>query len=88
MAEILGLGLSHYPPLSSPDPAMAAILRMTLADPGIPADVKLPENWPTAAQTEWGNDQGVAAAATHRAALVEQFRNRHHGRRPSVQVGP
>jgi len=74
MAEILGLGLSHYPPLSSPDPAMATILRMTLADPGIPADVKLPENWPTAAQAEWGNDQGVAAAAGHRAALVEQFR--------------
>ncbi len=74
MAEILGLGLSHYPPLSSPDPAMATILRMTLADPGIPADVKSSENWPAAAQAEWGNDQGVAAAATHRAALVEQFR--------------
>ena len=74
MAEILGLGLSHYPPLSSPDPAMAGILRMTLADPGIPADVKLVENWPAPAQAEWGSDQGVAAAALHRAALVEQFR--------------
>jgi Catalytic LigB subunit of aromatic ring-opening dioxygenase len=74
MAEILGLGLSHYPPLSSPDPAMAAILRMTLADPGIPADAKSPDNWPAAAQAEWGTDQGVAAAAIHRAALVEQFR--------------
>ena len=42
MAEILGLGLSHYPPLSSPDAAMSTILRMTLADPGIPSDVKLP----------------------------------------------
>jgi Catalytic LigB subunit of aromatic ring-opening dioxygenase len=74
MAEILGLGLSHYPPLSSPDPAMATILRMTLADPGIPADAKSPDNWPLAAQAEWGTDQGVAAAASHRAALVEQFR--------------
>ena len=50
MAEILGLGLSHYPPLASPDPSMAAILRMTLADPGIPIGVKSPENWPAAAQ--------------------------------------
>jgi len=74
MAEILGLGLSHYPPLSSPDPAMAAILRMTLKDPGLPAEAKDPRNWPGAMRAEWGDDEGVAAAAGHRAALVEQFR--------------
>ncbi len=74
MAEILGLGLSHYPPLSSPDPAMAAILRMTLRDPGIPAEVKDPANWPQAAQAEWGQDEGASSAAAHRAALVAEFR--------------
>lgn len=73
MAEILGLGLSHYPPLSSPDAAMAGILRMTLRDPGIPADVKNPSTWPEAAQAEWGDDEGVASAARHRAALVAEF---------------
>lgn len=74
MAEILGLGLSHYPPLSSPDPAMAAILRMTLADPGIPAEVRDPASWPAAAQAEWGDDHGTTGAAGHRAALVAEFR--------------
>ena len=74
MAEILGLGLSHYPPLSLPDPQMAAILRMALRDPGIPAEVKSPQNWPEAARAEWGADEGTSAAALHRAKLVEQFR--------------
>ena len=30
MAEILGLGLSHYPPFSGLDDSMAEILRWTL----------------------------------------------------------
>ena len=74
MAEILGLGLSHYPPLSTPDAQMAAILRTTLNDPGIPDELKAPQNWPPAMRTEWGDDLGVAAAAGHRTALVAQFR--------------
>jgi hypothetical protein len=32
LAEILGLGLSHYPPLSTPDAMMSGILRTTLKD--------------------------------------------------------
>jgi hypothetical protein len=74
MAEVLGLGLSHYPPLCLPDESMAGILRMTLRDAGIPAEAKQPRNWPQAMQAEWGDDEGVAAATLHRAALVEQFR--------------
>lgn len=74
MADILGLGLSHYPPLSLPDADMAGILRKTLRDPGIPAEAKAPAAWPAAMRQEWGEDDGVAAAAGHRAALVEQFR--------------
>ena len=74
MAEILGLGLSHYPPLSSPDAQMAGILRMTLKDPGIAPERKDARNWPAAMQAEWGRDEGTAAAAVHRAALVAQFR--------------
>ena len=42
MAEILGLGLSHYPPLSTPDAMMSGILRTTLKDPGIPDSAKDP----------------------------------------------
>ena len=70
MAEILGLGLSHYPPLCGLDEDMSAILRWTLEDPDIPAEQKDPANWPRAMREEWGEDRGTRAAAKHRAALV------------------
>jgi hypothetical protein len=74
MAEILGLGLSHYPPLSTPDSIMSGILRYTLGDASIPEAVKDPRNWPAKMQEEWSDDLGVKAAAIHREQLVEQFR--------------
>ncbi len=73
MAEVLGLGLSHYPPLCGPDAQMAGILRRTLADPGIPAEQKDPARWPAAMRAEWGDDQGARAAGAHRAELVARF---------------
>ena len=73
MAEILGVGLTHYPPLCGADAQMSGILRRTLADPGIPAARKDPAGWPEAMRAEWADDQGAAAAARHRAALVEGF---------------
>ena len=45
MAQILPLGISHYPPLSSLDADMANILRGRLADPGVPAAAKDPARW-------------------------------------------
>lgn len=73
MAEILGLGLSHYPPLGMADEKMAGILLATLEDPAIPAAARDPVNWPPRMQAEWGEDRGVAAAARHRAALLDGF---------------
>lgn len=69
MADILGIGISHYPPLSGRDEDMANILRGRLKDPDVPADKKDPANWPEAMRAEWGTDQGVAGAARHRAAM-------------------
>lgn len=63
MAETLDLGLSHYPPLATPDLQMANILKRTLQDPGIAPSLKEPANWPSAMQAEWGADQGASAAA-------------------------
>jgi hypothetical protein len=74
MAEILGIGVSHYPPLSLPDAQMAGILRRTLEDPAIPAHEKDPANWPAAMRAEWSTDYGARAAATHRAQMVEGLR--------------
>lgn len=74
MAEILGLGLSHYPPLSMVDDDMAGLLRnLALQDPSVPDNVKDPANWPQLAREEWADDQGRASAADHRSALVEGF---------------
>lgn len=69
MAEVLGLGLTHYPMLAGADTHMANLLKTTLKDPDIPADRKLPENWPELARQEWGDDEGTTAAARHRAQL-------------------
>lgn len=73
MAEVLGLGMTHYPMLLSPDSHMSLLLRMTIADPDIPAERKDPANWPELARREWDGDQGVAAAAGHRTALLDRI---------------
>ncbi len=70
MGEILGLGMTHYPPLAGRDEDMTGIVRWTLKDPDIPAELKLPANWPRQMQEEYGEDHGKAAAAKHRQALV------------------
>jgi hypothetical protein len=67
MAEILGLGVSHYPPLSGLDEDMANAHRGRLKDPDIPATAKDPNTWSELAQREWADP--VAAAASHRAAM-------------------
>ncbi len=67
MAAVLGLGVSHYPPLSGLDRDMANILRGRLADPDIPAAAKDPATWPAPMQAEWADP--VGAAARHRDAM-------------------
>lgn len=73
LGEILGIGLSHYPPLSGRDEDMAGLLRAALNDPAVPATQKDPANWPELMRREWGFDEGRSAAAGHRAALVAGF---------------
>src|SRR5258706_1654022 len=70
MAEILALGVSHYPPLAGPDDRMAFILRRMLQNPKLPASLREPAGWPQGMRTEWGADEGVSAARQHRSDLV------------------
>lgn len=70
MAEVLGLGITHYPMLAAKDPFMANLMKMVLKDPDIPAERKDPANWSALAQEEWSDDQGTAAAGRHRKALL------------------
>ena len=74
MAEILGLGVTHFPPLAGRDQDMARILRRALADPGLPSSYRQPAGWPEAMREEWGRAEGRGAAARHREFLVTQFR--------------
>ena len=73
MAEIQLLGMTHYPPFGWADESMAGIMRSLLADPDVPADAKDPTRWPGPMRAEWGDDAGTAAAAGHRASLIEGF---------------
>jgi hypothetical protein len=78
VAELLLVGVTHYPPLSWRDEDMAGILRNIRKDPGIPGDAKDPANWPEPMRLEWGDDEARSSAATHRAQLLagfEQARN-------------
>ena len=73
MAELLLLGMTHYPPLAATDDDMAGLLRNNLKDPGIPDAEKDPRNWPAAMQAEWGTDEARTSAAGHRAELRAGF---------------
>lgn len=73
MAEILGVGITHYPPLLGEPGNYANLLRMVLRSHLIPDGQKQPEAWPEGMQAEW-NDEGACAEAhqsRHRAALRE-----------------
>jgi hypothetical protein len=75
MGEILGLGVTHFPPLSGPDENLGRILKRALEDPAIPELYRHPEGWPAPMQQEYGTDAGLSAARQHREALLAGFRN-------------
>jgi len=70
MAELLALGISHYPPLARQDARMPDILRRMLRNPALPEALRTPDGWPAGMREQWGDDEGVASAARHRADLV------------------
>ena len=70
MADVIGVGLTHYPLLAGKDSHMASLLKSTLKDPDIPAELKDPASWSAQAQAEWGDDAGVTAAAEPRKRLM------------------
>ena len=75
MAEIIGIGCTHYPPLITPDADRGFPVNVTLTrDARLPEALKNPRNWPEPMQQEYGDDQGLTAAAQHRARLVDGFR--------------
>lgn len=52
MAEILVLGISHYPPLHGADSRMAWILKRMLQNPKLPEELRRPQGWPAPMRAE------------------------------------
>lgn len=74
MGEVLGVGLTHFPAFIGGDSRMSTALKHMLAAPGFPPDRRDPAGWPSAMRQEWADDEGLAAAAGHRQALVAGLR--------------
>ena len=74
MAEILGVGATHYPPGLVPDEYKPWPLTRMLKTDRIPAAMKDPANWPAEMQAEWGDDEGITAHKAHRARIFAAFR--------------
>lgn len=74
MAEILGVGVTHYPRLAGPDRTMSGTLKALIGQSGFPPRLCRPENWPSGMREEWADDEGEAAARRHRASLVDSLR--------------
>jgi len=74
MADILGIGITHYPPLHGADERMSSILKAMLKNPKLPAELGTPAGWPEGMRQEWGEDEGRAAAGRHRDMLVGWLR--------------
>jgi hypothetical protein len=74
MAEILGLGVTHSPPLLGTDERMAGILERVMRSPHVPAAYRDPSGWPEPMRQEWAAHQAGLAAPPHRQQLVDDFR--------------
>jgi hypothetical protein len=73
MGEILGLGVTHSPLMIGVDENMGWFLRELLRDPLLPESLRTPAGWPEPLRREWGEDEGLAAAAAHRAQVRAGF---------------
>jgi hypothetical protein len=79
MADILGVGMTHFPPLSAKDERMTAAFSRMINHPSTPEAARRPDALPAELVAELGADQGLTAAAGHRERLrrnLERVRRR------------
>ena len=69
MGDILGVGMTHFPPLSAQDERMTAAFTRMINHPSTPAEAKSAAALPAELVAELGDDNGLAAAAVHRDRL-------------------
>ncbi|MFT7652060.1 MAG: hypothetical protein ACI9ON_001346 [Limisphaerales bacterium] len=73
MAEILGVGITHYPPLLGAPDTYANLLRLVLNSHLIPPEMKQPSAWPEAMQAQMADEQNAAVEhqQRHQAAFAK-----------------
>ena len=71
MGQILGLGVTHSPPLLAASGDTASRIKRMMNDPLLPECYRSPATWPEPMRQQWGNDEGQTHARQHRAELVE-----------------
>ena len=74
MGQILGLGVTHSPPLLSASGDTASRIKRMMQDPLLPECYRSPVTWPEPMLRQWGNDDGQTHARQHRDGLVECMR--------------
>ena len=73
MAEILGLGCTHRPVMLRRNEDWTGMMRTSLDDPDMPAQMKDPAHWPAQLREELGTDFGAAAAGRAREVYRRHF---------------
>ena len=73
MAEILGLGCTHRPVMLRRDEDWTVMMRASLDDPDMPAEMKDPARWPAQLREELGDDFGAAAAGAGAPGVPQAF---------------
>lgn len=89
MADVLGIGMTHYPGLHMLDADMAIFLRQTLSGKRIPDRLGDSRNWPDEMRREWADDAGAAAGRAHRdrcLAAIRTLRSRLDAFKPDVVI--
>lgn len=75
MAEIIGLGLSHYPGPLVPAECWPRMLKTNVEKGRIPAALYDDRaSWPQPMVAEWGADEGLSAALAHHKRLIAGHR--------------
>ncbi len=75
MAELLGLGLSHYPGPIVPVHYWPRHLRTQVERGRLAPDLFADHSrWPAPMRDEWGDDEGQSAARSHQTRLVDGYR--------------
>src|SRR5881628_2362164 len=72
MGQILGLGITHYPPLSYKG-NMTGRIKLLLADPLLPAGLRSPEGWHPTMREQWSTDEGAKHSERHGTAWTHYF---------------